>query len=186
MSEEKIKILGITGPSGCGKDTAALYIAKQDPVKYNYVKLSTTRPRRYTAESGYDFLTNEEFLEKVLDGTMLNAQEYNEWYYGLNADGLVKNKINIVVMSKEMIKQMQEEDNKKYEIRLMFISTKDQTRLSQLIQRDQDYKEMCRRFLADKEDYTTVLMSTCNVIVSNDYNGIFYNDLLDGVNRIVW
>ena len=76
MIEDRIKILGITGPSGCGKDYAALYFAKKDPVKYNYVKLKTTRPPR-EGEKTYNFMDTSEFLQEVLDGRMLNAQQYS-------------------------------------------------------------------------------------------------------------
>ena len=89
-------------------------------------------------------------------------------------------------MSAEMIKQMKEEDNQNYDIKLIFISTKDQKRLSQLIQRDQDYKEMCRRFLSDKEDYTPTLMSSCDSVISNDYDNSFYADLFGSAVRLTW
>ena len=70
MSEEKIKILGITGPSGCGKDTAARWLADNFPNKYKFVKLHTTRPQRNEEDNGYYFYSSNDFLEQVLNGNM--------------------------------------------------------------------------------------------------------------------
>ena len=73
MKEEKemIKILGIVGPSGCGKDTAAHFLQTSKPDKYNYVKLNTTRPQRDTDDNGYIFMSNQDFLNEILNGDMI-------------------------------------------------------------------------------------------------------------------
>ena len=88
------KILGFVGPSGSGKDTAARYLAEKYPDMYHYVKLCTTRPQRDKDDDGYIFLEPQKFLEQILNGEMVNAQEFNGWFYGVNKDGLSKDKIN--------------------------------------------------------------------------------------------
>jgi guanylate kinase len=67
MSAEKIRILGITGPSGCGKDTAARFIKNLYPGTFHYVTLCTTRPPRDKDENGYHFLLPNEFLQQVIN-----------------------------------------------------------------------------------------------------------------------
>ena len=181
MKEEKIKILGFVGPSGCGKDTAARYLSENFPNKYHYVKLCTTRPKRNEEDNGYIFLDPAVFLEQVLNGDMLNAQEFRGWYYGLNNQGLNPDKINLLPMSDKMVEQMTEENNSKYNLKIVYIFTEDKQRLLHILQREEkpDCKEVCRRFLTDIDDYNNNdrLWSSCYIAIENNYNDDFYFNL---------
>lgn len=180
MKEEKIKILGFVGPSGCGKDTAARWLSNESPNIFHYVKLCTTRPKRNEEDNGYLFLSSEDFLKQVLNGSMLTAQEFRGWHYGLNNNGLNINKINILPMNNEMVKQMIEENNKKYDLKIVYIHTFDKDRLLHILAREEvpDCKEICRRFLSDVTDYQTndELLSSCSHVIENKYDKNFYID----------
>ena len=178
MKEERIKILGFVGPSGCGKDTAARWLNDNYPDSYHYVKLHTTRPRRNSEDNGYRFVKSDEFLRQVLNGQMLNAQEFNGWYYGLSSTSLVEDKINVMPMSAEMVKQMLEEDNPKYNLKLIYIKTSDKERLLHTLEREDapDCYEICRRYMADIEDYekNDELHGACEFGILNFYDHHFY------------
>ncbi len=180
MKEEKIKILGITGPSGCGKDTAARWLNDNYPGTYHYVKLHTTRPRR-DSEDNYRFVKPDEFLRQVLNGQMLNAQEYNGWYYGLSSMSLIKNEINVMPMSAEMVRQMLEENNPKYDLKLIYIRTSDKERLLHTLERENapNCYEICRRYIADIDDYENndKLHEVCNCTIINLYDNHFYSNV---------
>lgn len=182
MSEEKqIKILGIVGPSGCGKDTAARYLVNMYPEEYNYVKLCTTRPQRNEEDNGYFFLHPGVFLQFVLDGTMLNAQEFRGWYYGLSIDALDKNKVNVLPMSNTMVEQMTEENRNDYKLKIIYIHTLEKERLLHILNREEqpDCYEICRRFTSDKIDYedNQELQNKCKKSVTNHYTSSFYQDI---------
>lgn len=174
----KYKIIGLVGPSGCGKDTAAAYLKEKG---YHYAKLCTTRPKRNEKDNGYFFLDPSEFLTQVLNGKMLNAQEFRGWYYGLNDEGLVENKINILPMSNIMVDQMIEENNPNIDLKIIYIHTFDKKRLLHILQRENnpDCKEVCRRFLSDYEDYieNEDLISKCCFVVENNYDNSFFERL---------
>ena len=182
MSEEKqIKILGIVGPSGCGKDTAARYLANMYPEEYNYVKLCTTRPQRNEEDDGYFFLHPGVFLQFVLDGTMLNAQEFRGWYYGLSIDALDKNKVNVLPMSNTMVEQMTEENRNDYKLKIIYIHTLEKQRLLHILNREKqpDCYEICRRFISDREDYVKnkYLLKKCDYGIINYYTKAFFKTL---------
>ena len=182
MKEEKrIKILGITGPSGCGKDTAARYLSEKFPNKYHYVTLCTTRPKRNEEDNGYIFLDPALFLEQVLNGNMLNAQEFRGWYYGLNNQGLNPNKINLLPMNNEMIMQMTEENRKDYILKILYINTNPKERLLHILNREEspDCYEICRRFVSDDYDYEDnhYLHNLCEYEIINNYAPFFFSTL---------
>ena len=182
MKEEKIKILGFVGPSGCGKDTAARYLENYIPEIYHYVKLCTTRPQRNEKDNGYIFLNSSDFLAQVLDGRMLNAQEFRGWYYGLNDQGLDVEKINVLPMSNVMVTQMIEENNPKYDLKIIYIWTSNKERLLHILNREKnpDCKEVCRRFLTDIDDYekNNELWNKCYKAIENRYNNEFFDSVV--------
>lgn len=182
MKEEKIKILGFVGPSGCGKDAAARYLSEKFPNKYHYVTLCTTRPKRNEEDNGYIFLDSNEFLAQVLNGRMLNAQEFRGWYYGLNDQGLDAEKINILPMSNIMVEQMTEENRNEYDLKIVYIWTSNKERLLHILNREKspDCKEVCRRFLTDIDDYekNNELWNKCYKAIENRYNDNFFDSVV--------
>ena len=80
---DKYKVIALFGKSGAGKDTIQKWIVSNIP-DINGIISCTTRPKRDYEEEGKDyfFLTNEDFAEKVLDGSMLEATEFRDWFYG--------------------------------------------------------------------------------------------------------
>ena len=47
------------------------------------LKNCTTRPKRTENENTYTFLKKEEMLKALFDGSLIECQEYNGWYYGI-------------------------------------------------------------------------------------------------------
>lgn len=181
------RILGFVGPSGCGKDTAARYIG--DLPGFHLVTLCTTRPKRDT-ETGkeYHFMEPDEFLTKLLNGNLLNAQEFREWYYGLSIEDLSENEINVMAMSNTMVEQMMEDNNKNINLKIMYIETDDKQRLLHILNREEepDCKEVCRRYLSDVNDYENneELADWCSYFIFNDYDDIFLYRLKQLVKRM--
>ncbi len=176
------KIAGFVGPSGCGKDTAARYLSEKYPDKYHYVKLCTTRPQRNEEDNGYIFIDSSEFLAQVLNGKMLNAQEFRGWYYGLNDEGLVEDKINILPMSNIMVEQMTEEKRFDIDLKIIYIWTPDKERLLHILNREKypDCREVCRRFLTDIDDYSdnTELWDNIYKVIENKYDNEFFDNIV--------
>ena len=93
------KIIALFGPSGSGKDTLAKILAERKDI--NEIVSCTTRPMRDYEKDGvdYHFLTNEDFAKKVLDGSMLEATSFRDWFYGTPIDSLKEDKINVGVFN---------------------------------------------------------------------------------------
>ena len=153
--EKKIKILALFGKSASGKDSIQKWIVSNYPQLTNKIVSCTTRPPRSGEQDGVDyfFLSNEEFAKKVLDGSMLEATSFREWFYGTALDQLDPDKINIGVFNITGVECIL--NDSRLDVVPVWIHASDRTRLRRSLDREDnpDCKEICRRFLADEKDF---------------------------------
>jgi guanylate kinase len=152
---KKYKIIALFGKSGAGKDTIQKWIMKHFSRKCNSIVSCTTRPPRQGEKNGQDyfFLTNEQFAEKVLNLSMLEATEFRGWYYGTSIDQLDPDKINVGVFNIAGIEALLED--RRLEVFPVLVDAKDKTRLLRALNREDnpDCAEICRRFKTDADDF---------------------------------
>ena len=154
MMKMKYKIIALFGESGAGKDTIQKWIVSNVPHTKGIVSC-TTRPKRDYETEGvdYHFLTSAEFAERILDGTMLEATSFNDWFYGTPIDSLDVDKINIGVFNPSGIYQLR--DNPNVDLKVIRIVSSDKTRLLRQLHREDNpnVDEIVRRYETDKNDF---------------------------------
>lgn len=155
---DKIKILALFGKSASGKDTIQNWIVSNFPDQIHGIVSCTTRPPRDGEVNGqaYFFLSNEEFTTKVLDGSMLEATAFREWFYGTSLDQLNREKINVGVFNISGIECLLTDP--RLEVIPVWVHASNKTRLIRSLSREQnpDCAEICRRFFADEEDFADI------------------------------
>jgi guanylate kinase len=175
----KYKIVALFGKSGSGKDTVLKALCKNQST-YNRIISSTTRPPREGEVDGKDyyFLDNIAFAEKILNGSFIEATGFKNWFYGTDISSLDPSRINIGVFNINAIECLKEDSN--LEVYPILIEAKDSIRLKRILSReeDPDCEEICRRFLADKKDFSNIPFeysvfenqtSTITVSILNNY-----------------
>lgn len=160
------KIFCLLGKSSCGKDTIFKKITENKENDLIPIVPYTTRPIRSNECDGreYHFITEEQFEEYLEKGLVIERRVYNtvkgKWYYGTIDDGQINlNKGNYMMIttleSYNELRKYFEED----EVVALYINVDDGIRLERALTRERsqvnpNYKEMCRRFIADSEDFS--------------------------------
>lgn len=167
---DKYKIIALFGKSSAGKDYLQRWLVKNFDV--NKMISCTTRPPRDYEQEGVDyyFLTNAQFTEKVLDGTMLEATEFRAWFYGTPLESLSKDKINIGVFNPSGVACMLEDP--RLELYPIWVMASDKTRLMRSLNREEspDCAEICRRFFTDVDDFKDIDFDHVIYINEDDSN----------------
>ena len=98
-------------------------------------------------------MTKEEFADKVLNFDMLEATEFNNWFYGTDITSLAQDKINIGVFNPAGIEALLE--NPGIQVIPILVEARDKTRLLRQLNREEspNVKEIIRRYSADVEDF---------------------------------
>lgn len=85
INEQRLVV--VSGPSGCGKDTVVKHLmALRDDVLLS-VSCTTRKPRKNEVDgTHYYFLSDQDFLSRVERGRMLEYTRYDDKYYGTPLD----------------------------------------------------------------------------------------------------
>lgn len=163
------KIFYLMGKSSSGKDTIFKELLKGKggvPLLRTIVPY-TTRPIRAGEQEGveYHFTDEEGFQKLVASGKVIEQREYHTfygiWRYFTVDDGQFapeQNQDYIMIGTLEAYRSMQSYFGKDKVVPVL-IELDDGTRLQRALDRERrqeqpKYEEMCRRFLADSEDFS--------------------------------
>lgn len=170
MKNDKIKILALFGKSGAGKDTIQKWLVRTQDM--HGIVSCTTRPPRDNEKNDvdYHFVTPEEFALEYALGHFLETTEFNNWKYGTSISSLRKDKINVGVFNIHGIHQLLYDDRIK--VCPIYIDCQNKIRLLRCLNREKnvDCYEVCRRYLADEEDFNKLI---------DDFSYITYNNSFD-------
>ena len=152
-----MKIIALFGKSGAGKDTLLKMVMCTYPDLHKIIT-TTTRPMRDYETQGkeYYFVEPAVFAEKILNGDLIEATSFNNWFYGTDINQLKEDKINIGVFSITSIECLLEDN--KLDVYPVLIDASDKVRLIRTLNREEnpDCKEICRRFFADEQDFDDI------------------------------
>ena len=168
------KIFCVMGKSSSGKDT--IYKKLKEIYKdFLPITMYTTRPIRSGEKEGveYHFVTTQKFQQMQDNKKVIEYRTYDTihgpWTYFTADDGqidLEKNNYLVIgtLKSYESVKAYFGYDK----VVGIYIQVDDGVRLQRALNREmqQDnpkYEEMCRRFLADQEDFSEENLKLCNI-----------------------
>lgn len=159
------KIFYIMGKSASGKDTIFREL-KERCSQLGMVVPYTTRPIRAGEKNGVEyFFTDEAALAKMeAEHKIIEIRSYDTvhgiWKYFTAADGQIdlESSDYLMIGTLESYRKMREYYGEEHLIPL-YIEVEDGERLTRALLRERQqaqpkYKEMCRRFLADEEDFS--------------------------------
>lgn len=159
------KIFFVLGKSCSGKDTIFQYLKEDKALNLKTVVGYTTRPMREGETEGVEYhFVSEEKLQKMKDnGKVIECRDYNTvhgvWSYFTADDGQIDlGKDNYLYIGtlesyNDMVKYYGSDV-----VVPLYIEVESGERLERAVkrermQREPKYAELCRRFLADEEDF---------------------------------
>ena len=160
------KIFYIMGKSASGKDRIYSVLAGDRELNFRKLILYTTRPIRAGEENGVQYYFTDENKRKEFQekGILIESRSYDTvhgvWSYFTADDGQINlDKGNYLgIGTLESYHKMKEYFGEDCVVPL-YIQVEDGERLERAIKREREqtnprYAELCRRFLADQEDFS--------------------------------
>ena len=177
------KIYYLMGKSATGKDHIYERLLTDPRLRLRKVVIYTTRPMRSGEQEGVQYhFTDLAFLEeRRKDGTLIESRVYHtihgEWYYFTVDDGEIDpSRGNMLAIGTlESYKKLRDYYGADTVIPL-YVEVDDGLRLQRALQRERKqaepkYEEMCRRFLADQEDFSPEKLSGAGITIKYENNG---------------
>ena len=159
------KLYVIMGKSSTGKDTVYKRIVEKTDV--TTITMYTTRPMRAGESQGreYFFIDEETLADLEKEDKIIELRAYNTvhgiWKYLTVDDGQINPESEekyLIIATLEAYEKYLAYYGKEVVVPI-YIEVDDRTRIHRALQREDaeqnpKYKEMCRRFIADEEDFS--------------------------------
>lgn len=151
----KIKIVGLLGRSGTGKNTVADCLKAVMGDILHMPLITTSRPKRPNEEFNreYKFISRTEAERECWICTPLWQTCFNDWYYYLSPDQLKDDKINLIILNPAAAVQMMNKYKDVYDIHLYELTLPDKHLWVRLASRP-DLCEAARRWPEDIKDFS--------------------------------
>ncbi len=193
------KIFCLMGKSASGKDFVYRTLLAQDDIQLKNIVPYTTRPIRINETDGvnYHFCTDEEAEEMERTGRVIEMRAYDTvcgvWKYFTADDGQTDLSEDDYLMigtleSYEKIRDYFGEEN----VVPIYIWVEDGERLARALRREgkqeqPKYAEMCRRFLADEQDFSeeNLQRAGINLAFENIEKEQIVSDVKKYINQII-
>lgn len=186
------KIACIMGKSATGKDHIYKALLGDETLGLKKVIMYTTRPMREGESNGVEYyFTDDAHADRLTDeGRIIEMRTYNTvygpWKYFTADDGQIdlQNGRYLVIGTLEAYLKYVKYYGKDV-VMPIYIETDDGIRLERALERERSqkvpkYKEMCRRFIADCEDFSEENLLAGGIDVRYENNG----DLQDCIDKI--
>jgi guanylate kinase len=169
------RIFIIMGKSSTGKDTIYKKLLEQEDLRLKTAVIYTTRPIRVSEENGVEyFFVDEDALKRLQEeGKIIEHRSYDTvhgtWHYFTVDDGQINlNESDYLMLGTlESYNQISRYFGKDKVIPI-YLEVEDDIRLMRAIRREQkqehpSFAEVCRRFLADEEDFCEDNLRDCGI-----------------------
>ena len=169
------KIFCLMGKSSSGKDTIFKEINEDKDLDLKPIISYTTRPKRINETNGVEyFFINKDDLNKFeKENKVIEKRVYHtvhgDWFYGTINDGqidLSKNNYLLIttLQAYESLRDYFGDDK----VCPFYIDIEDGIRLERALEREKrqdkpNYDELCRRFLADNQDFSDENLSNLGI-----------------------
>ncbi len=169
------RIFIVMGKSATGKDTVYKKLLEAEDLHLNTAVMYTTRPIRRSEENGveYYFVDEDTLIELQKQKKIIEHRAYETihgtWHYFTVNDGQInlEEADYLMIGTLETYMQIREYFGKDKVVPI-YLELDDGVRLMRAIKREQKqeqpkYAEMCRRYLADEEDFSEENLAKCGV-----------------------
>jgi len=170
------RIFYLMGKSSSGKDTVYRELLKDQELALSPVLLYTTRPMRAGEKDGqdYHFIGEEKLRRLQSQGCVIEVREYSTvhgiWKYATVDDGTVTaGSADFLAIGTVASYRAVCEWYGREKVIPIYLAVEDGLRLSRALQREKQqenpcYAEVCRRFLADEEDFSAEKLAEAGIV----------------------
>ncbi|MGB8451123.1 MAG: guanylate kinase [Anaerocolumna sp.] len=193
------KLFVVMGKSATGKDTIFKRLKETTELNLKSVVSYTTRPIRNGEKPGveYYFVEEEKLKELKRNNKVIEYRAYHTmhgiWNYFTADDGQIDltHSNYIMIGTLEAFEQIRNYYGKEAVVPI-YIEVEDGLRLKRALYREQNqenpkYAELCRRYLADEEDFSEANLTKQNVMKkyeNNDINICLY-DIINDIKQAI-